>query len=435
MATHLIRPQSVRPLDIRCSVGDVIVANLAVHVVFFFEKRLETDALMKSLARALAGVPIFAGRLRWAGGGLRIRCTGQGVPFSEASAGVTIGEAVRSVAADRGLWLVDPVNAVAARWGWGPLCTVRATHLAGGATAIGMSWHHSVGDLQTMMFLMNAWAAAEAGEPITAPLIVEDRAAHLAEYLPADTAREPGVRHLGLGEFVRSAVYLAKDARRQRTLSLYFGDEEMGRMRDAYGSRIRLSDNDIVCAHVAEALMRSDPTVLRRRLAIAVNVRRRCGLDPLLAGNILTTLSVELHSGEAASEIAERIRHHVDRFGQEHCDLRGNQRILDSSRGSQAARCVSTAFEPAHWNPLLSNWSGFGLYGIRLGDAHPCFCTAVLRPPVAGLGAVLEGAGGRGLMVQMSLPPNDFAAFQRVAADGDLHRFRRTGDQIPAVHV
>lgn len=59
----------------------------------------------------------------------------------------------------------------------------------------------------------------------------------------------------------------------------------------------------------------------------------------------------------------------------------------------------------------------------------------MLRPPVAGLGAVLEGAGGRGLMVQMSLPPNDFAAFQRVAADGDLHRFRRTGDQIPAVHV
>ena len=198
MGTHLIRPTSVRPLDVRCSVGDVIVANLAVHIVFFFEKRLETTTLVGSLARALTSVPIFAGRLRWAVRGMRIHCTGQGVPFSEVSAGATMSEAVRSVATDTGLWLVDPVNAVTARWGWGPLCTVRVTHLAGDATAIGISWHHSVGDLQTMMYLVNAWAAAADGESIPEPLIVEDRVAHLAEHLPADTARHPGVRCLGI---------------------------------------------------------------------------------------------------------------------------------------------------------------------------------------------------------------------------------------------
>ncbi len=435
MAAQLIRPTSVRPLDVRCSVGDVIVANLAVHIVFFFEKRVDTATLIRPLARALTRVPIFAGRLRGAGRGMRIRCAGQGVPFSEVSVGTTMSQAVHSVLTDTGLWLVDPVNAVAARWGWGPLCTVRVTHLAGDATAIGISWHHSLGDLQTMMYLVNAWAAAAAGEPMAEPLIVEDRVAHLAEHLPADTARQPGVRYLGMAEFVRSAIYLAGDARAQRTLSLYFGDEEIVRMCDAYRSRTRLSANDVVCAHVGEVLMRADPSVDRRRVAIAVNVRPRYGLDPMLAGNILTTLGVDLRRGEAVPVIAERIRNHVDRFVQEHCDMRGNQRILDSARGSEALRCVSTAFEPARWNPLLSNWSGFGLYRVRFGGAVPSFCTTVLRPPVAGLGAILEGAGGRGLMVQISLPPNDFAAARRIVADGDLHRFRRAGDQIPAVHV
>ena len=90
---------------------------------------------------------------------------------------------------DAGLWLVDPVNGATARWGLGPLCKVRVTHLADDATAIGFSWHHAVGDMQTLMHFMNAWAAAAAGEPLAEPLIVEDRAAYLDEHLPADGAR------------------------------------------------------------------------------------------------------------------------------------------------------------------------------------------------------------------------------------------------------
>ena len=85
------------------------------------------------------------------------------------------------------------------------------------------------------MHFMNAWAAAAADKPLAEPLIVEDRAAYLDEHLPADGAREPGVRCLGLGRIARSALYLAKDARKQRTLSLYFGEDEIARMRDAYG--------------------------------------------------------------------------------------------------------------------------------------------------------------------------------------------------------
>jgi hypothetical protein len=434
MPTQLIKPTQAQRLDIRCNVGDAVVANLAIHLVFFFERRLDTRALTRAFAHALTNLPIFAGRMAMVDGTMRIRCEGQGVPVTSGSSARTLREAIRSASEDNGLWLIDPVNGATARWGWGPLCKVRVTHLADGATAIGFSWHHAIGDVQTLMHFMNAWAAAAADKPLASPLIVEDRAAYLDEHLPADGAWEPGVRCLGLAEFAHSVLYLAKDAQKQRTLSLYFGDGEIARMRDAYGNRMRLSANDVVCAHVSEALMSVDPAVDRRTLAIAVNARNRCGLDPMLIGNIITTLNLDLRRGEAAGSIAERIRHNVDHFADEHCDMRINQQFLDAAGAWRAARCVSTAFNPARWNPVVSNWSGLGVYRVQFEDTFTCYCTPLMKMPVAGLGALLEGADGRGLVFQMALPPREFEAMSSPAIREHMHQFRHTGDDIPRLH-
>jgi hypothetical protein len=411
-----------------------MVANLAVHIVFFFERHLDMPALARSFAQALTNLPIFAGRMALVDGAMRIRCEGRGVPFTSAASGRTLGEAIRSASQDSGLWLIDPVNGATARWGLGPLCKVRVTHLADSATAIGFSWHHAIGDMQTSMHFMNAWAAATAGKPLGEPLIVEDRAAYLDEHLPVDGAREPGVRSLGLAEFARSALYLAKDARKQRTLSFYFGEDEIARMRDAYGSRIRLSANDVVCAHVSEALMKADPAVDDRTLAIAVDARNRCGLDPMLIGNLITTLNLDLRRGEAARSIAERIRHNVDHFADEHCDMRINQKFLDAAGTWRAARCVSAAFNPARWNPIVTNWSGFGVYRIQFEDALLSYCTPLMKLPVAGLGALSEGADERGLVFQISLPPKEFEAMSSPAIREHMHGFRCAADDIPRLH-
>ncbi len=367
-------------------------------------------------------------------GTMRIRCADQGVPFTSVSSGRTLREAIRQASEDSGLWLIDPVNGATARWGWGPLCKVRVTHLADGATVIGFSWHHAIGDMQTSMHFMNSWAAAAADKPLVEPLIVEDRAAYLDEHLPADGAQEPGVRCLGLAEVARSALYLVKDARKQRTLSLYFGEDEIARMRDAYGNGTRLSPNDVVCAHVSEALMKADPAVDRRTLAIAVNARNRCGLNPMLVGNIITTLNLDLRRGEAAVSIAKRIRNNVEHFADEHSDMRTNQKFLDDAGGWRGARCVSTAFNPARWNPLVSNWSGFGVYRLQFEDTFTSYCTPLMKLPVAGLGALVEGADGRGLVFQMSLPPRDFESTSSRAIRAHLHRFRCADDDIPRLH-
>lgn len=434
MSTQLIKPLSAQRLEVRCNVGDAIVANLAIHFVFFFERQLDTKLLTGALARALSSFPIFAGRMAMVNGPMRIRCRGQGVPFTSVSSGCTLREAIRSTTEDNGVWLVDPVNGVTARWGLGPLSTIRVTHLADEATAIGVSWHHAIGDMQTLMHFMNAWVAAAADKPLAEPLIVEDRAAYLDEHLPADGASEPGVRCIKLSEIARSALYLAEDARKQRTLSCYFGEDEIVRMRNAYGSRMRLSANDVVCAHLSEAIMNADPAVDRRSLAIAVNVRNRCGLDPMLLGNIVTALNIDLRRGEAASSIAERIRHNVDHFTDEHCDMRINQRFLDAGGAWRAARCITSTFNPARWNPLVTNLSSFGVYRIQFENTFTCYCTPVLTLPVAGFGVLIEGADGRGLVFQIALPPKQFEAMSSSAAQEHMHRFRCASDDIPPLH-
>ncbi|MFZ0716586.1 acyltransferase [Mycobacterium sp.] len=434
MSTQLITPLRPQRFEIRCNVSDVALSNVAVHLVFFFERRLDRKALAGAFAHALNSFPMFAGRMALVGGWMRIRCKGQGAPFTSVSADRTLREAIQSVSEDRGGWLIDPVNGAAARWGLGPLCKVRVTHLADNATAIGFSWHHAIGDMQTAMHFMNAWAAAAADKPMADPLIVEDRAAYLDAHLPADGAVEAGVRCLGLAEIARSALYIAKDARKQRTLNLYYGEGEIARMREYYGSRMRLSANDVVCAHVSEALMNADPAVDRRTLAIAVNVRSQCGLDPMLVGNIVTALNVDVRRGEPARAIAERIRHKVDSFAAEHCDMRINQKFLDAAGTWRGARCVATSFNPVQWNPLITNWTGFGVYRIQFEGAFTVYCAPLMNIPFAGVGVLVEGADGRGLVFQMTLPPNDFEAMSSPAIREHLHRFRHADDDIPRLH-
>jgi hypothetical protein len=58
-----MRPLHAQRLEIRCNVGDAIVANLAIHLVFFFERHLDTAAC----PCLCAGAHEYSD-LRWANG-------------------------------------------------------------------------------------------------------------------------------------------------------------------------------------------------------------------------------------------------------------------------------------------------------------------------------------------------------------------------------
>jgi hypothetical protein len=154
----------------------------------------------------------------------------------------------------------------------------------------------------------------------------------------------------------------------------------------------------------------------------------------MLLGKIIATLNVDLRRGEGARSTAARIRRSVDHFTDEHCDMRINQQFLDAAGTWRAARLVSSAFDPGRWNPVISNLSGFGVYRLRFEDTVASYCALLMKLPVAGLGVLMDGADGRGLVFQMSLPPKEFEASSSPAIREHLHRFRSAGDDIPQLH-
>ena len=74
------------------------------------------------------------------------------------------------------------------------------------------------------------------------------------------------------------------------------------------------------------------------------------------------------------------------------------------------------------------------MYRINFEDTSATYCTLAMKVPVAGYGSLIEGADGRGLVFQMTLPPEDFDAMSSPAIREHLHRFRRADDDIPRLH-
>jgi hypothetical protein len=114
--------------------------------------------------------------------------------------------------------------------------------------------------------------------------------------------------------------------------------------------------------------------------------------------------------------------------------MRINQKFLDAAGTWRGARCVAASFNPVQWNPLITNWTGFGIYRIQFEGAFTVYCAPLMNIPFAGVGVLVEGADGRGLVFQMTLPPNDFEAMSSPAIREHLHRFRYSDDDIPRLH-
>lgn len=396
-----------------------------VASIFFFRAKLDAELLARSLERALADVPVFAARMEIVRGARYIRCEGQGAQFAVASSEHDLAAAIRMAREVSGRWLVDAIDPRTARVGRSPLFNVRVTYLADGSTAIGCCWHHPIGDMHSFMLLMNAWVAAVRGDALPEPLLVEDRIAYLDEHLPPDGSDVSAGRVLGIGELFRYAFYFAGDARRRRMVSLSFDDEEIERMRTAYGRRgARVSDNDVICAHVCEAIAAGDPVVQRRAFTMSVNIRKRCGLDASLIGNLLDGITVDVAKTDDAATIAANIRRELDGFAERHLKVRAIQRCANQLSAFDRRRWVPAHFDPFGRNLLLTSWSRFGVYDVSFGDARPYFFMPLPEFPVPWIAIVVEGLEGRGRLFVVSLPTEVADALTTSEMLARIHRFR-----------
>ncbi|WP_159073062.1 acyltransferase [Kitasatospora fiedleri] len=422
------------PGPVRCSVGDLLLADLPVSVVFFHDRPLDPDALADGLARALGHLPEFAGRLRTDdGGGLWIDPDDSGVPFTVADAPYTLTEALDRMALPAN-GLVDHVRAGQARREPLPLLTVRLNRLADGTAALGVSWHHAVGDMQTFALLMRTWSACTEGTALPEVLRAADRDLQLDAHLPAEDCGTPALRLPDPAEAAELRRAIAGASLANRTVQVWFSPAETDRLRTAYSTEAgrRLSANDALCAHLLHVLRELDGAGDEEQtLTMPVNLRRVLGLPDGTLGNLLGEIRLPYRPGTAPARYAAELRTAVEEFTEKHLSVRSNLRFLDTIGRDRVTDCVPAGFDPARRTLTISSWCRLGLQDLPLAGQRPIAFSPAATLQLPWTSWLVEGPRGEGHLYTLVLPTRT-AARLRTAAPL-LHPHRHPDDPAPAV--
>jgi hypothetical protein len=434
-----VRADSPEKLTIRCSLTDVFVRDVQVSVVFLYAHELDTAALARGLGRVLGDFAPFNARLRRRGDERFIECGDNGASLTVARSDKTLAATVAGLNDRARLELVDVINARGAWSNGDPVVAFRVTHFAGGGSALGVSWHHTVGDLHSVLTFMRAWSSEVAGVSYDKPLLVEDRDQWLDRNLPAVNRAEANLRYMQLLELSKLAGYMITKGRDKRRITMYFDPDELERMRFALQSESgqRLSINDALSAHVSSIVSARDIKPRNRRVSISVNFRKRVGLPSNVLGNMVTTVETACEWGKPAARLAADLRGAIDDFADKHLNHRANLRLVQSYGGfAKIGRFIPTGIDPFAGSLLVSSWSGFDVYKLDFGGAAPSHFLTAGSGPLPWLGVVHEGFHNRGRIVDLELPGAVTARMLDAAGQRELHRYResdaRPAQPIPA---
>jgi Transferase family len=401
-------------------------------VVLFYRTGLDIDRLAAGLATALGRLPVFGGRLRTVGDRLQIVCNDAGVPMDCYQADEDLSGAIaRMTLPESGF--VDHVEASRASEADLPLLTVRVSRLADGGTAIGCSWHHAVGDMQSFLLFLQAWSAAGSDLPLPEPVLVPDRDEQLLRMLPERDSGRPNfwLPDAAEAELVRQEIVQA--GRANRTVQLYFTDAETARLREHLSERAgrRLSINDAVCAHLLSTVEQLADDSRDCRLAMPVNVRRYLDLPAGMVGNLIGEVYLGVPAGTPAEQLAGTIRQAVDDFVDSHLSLRTNHEYLADVGRSRLADCVPLGLDPINRVFTLTNWSRFGVYDILFDDQRPVLFSPAANLQLARVGWLVEGFDNAGLLCTIALPSRLAAKVRAADGRAALHPYREPDEQLP----
>lgn len=426
---RLVRAGTAAGAVVRCSATDTLLAGMAMSTVFLYEVAPDLDRLAAGLAAALARVPVFAGRLREdPAGGLEIVCDDRGAAFAVAEVPESLPEALGRMTLPTAGY-ADPVEAGPDRDPDAPLLTVRATRLGDGGLALGCTWHHSIGDLQSLMLLLQCWSAAVEDRPGPPVELVTDREAYLDAALPGDSGR-PGFRLPAPAEAAELTRTLQAVARANRVGQVFFTAAEVDRMRAAYGASagLPLSANDVLAGHVVAAVRRLDGDTEGRRLVMPVNIRRFLGLPPAVVGNVVSEIDLGFPAGVDAAGLAGLVRGAVTGFVGSHLNLRANRAFLDRTGADRKWDTMPVGFDPGGRTFSVTNWCRAGTYGIGFGTGAPAYFGPQVSLPVPWASWVTEGFGGDGYLVTVVLPAR---LAPKLRSEPGLHEFRAEGEELP----
>ena len=431
----LVRASQKTSQVITCSVTDRFVERFSIPVVFFYREKLSVRLLIAALRKVLIDFPIFSGRLKVVNDDLLIDCNNQGVEFSLCLENRLLVQALEELSQGNLQKLVTPLIVEDALAGQSPILTIRLTQFDCGGTALGICWHHSVGDMHTFMRFMKAWSAAMNGEQYEPPLVVEDRSAYLQERIANNENVSSNVRYLKVRELLRLILYIATTARQKTSIKVYFSDREIENMKQVFSEKTQqtLSTNDVLCAHVFSLITDLDNYSKDRKIVIAVNYRNKVGLPQKLLGNWFDTVHVLLPQSASPFEVAQTLRAGVDSFKTDPLSVRSTHRYIEDKSGvRKSQRFSSKSMNPVKRSIAMTNWSKFGIYDIRFLAAKPLYFTSVDDFPIPWVCTIVEGFSNKGFICSAQLPSKLIRKLKHPNNLKKLHQYRDPDETRPA---
>ena len=431
----LVTAKKHTPKLIKCSVTDKLLSAIPVPVVFFYRQEIPINNLVEALSQVLIDFPVFSGVLDNVNGDLYINCNNQGVLFSIAKSNKRIDDILHSSPDSIAKHLVDLVNPKKAKSKKTPIFTIKATCFACGGTAIGVCWHHAIGDMHTFMYLMKAWSDRMNHREYEKPLIVEDRDEYSESTLDSANNHHdnPGIRYLQGKELIRFMLYMIFRARNKREVKFYFSVDELSNMRKEYSEKagIQLSRNDSLCAHLFGIINEIDVFTPDRLLSVVVDYRRRTSLPLELLGNYITTLRFSERQNPDSNILAENIRKSVNDFQNQFDYFSSKKYLLQHPHGNQLDRFIAKAIDPLNRALLITNWAGFGVYDVSFNGARPFLFTPIGAFPFPWLTSISEGPENQGLIYNANLPNRLCDKLVQKDSIQRVHQYQKPNEILP----
>jgi len=432
--SFLIQSDNHTQQVIVCSIADQLLKNLSVPVVFFYRKSIHHNILIDSLKKVLSDFPIFAGTLTNINNNLCIDCNNKGALFSVAKEDCTLDEVLRELIVIKKERLVSTINPQKAIANQSPIMTIKLNYFACGGMALGICWHHSIGDMHTFMCFMKAWSNTVNKEEYSPPLIVRDRDEYTQMNLEKNDNITPGVRHLNTKELLRLVFYMLIRARSKRDLQFYFSENELNNMKHEFSVKTnqKLSTNDVLCAHLFSIISDVDAYKKKRCLSIVVNCRPKIEFPQNLLGNFVTNIHMLTNQRVDPFQLAKDLRTSVDNFQRLHMNFFSTKEYIEQNGGiNRINRFIATGIDPIKRTLLITSWVNSGVYDVVFRESKPLYFTPFGDYPIPWFSSISEGFSNNGLVYSAILPSKLAKKLMQENNLRKIHKYREQKAAMP----
>ncbi|NCS37816.1 MAG: vinorine synthase [Microcystis aeruginosa BS13-10] len=420
---------------ITCGIIDQLFANLPISVVFFYKESVECNILTDSLKIVLSDFSIFAGRLKKINNNLCIDANNQGIIFSITKDDCSLDHVIEELPKIKKERLVNLINPQKVISNQSPVMTIKLTYFACGGMSLGISWHHSIGDMHTFMQLMQAWSNTVNGNKYIAPLIVEERDLYLQEKLKENNNTIPSVRYLSIKELFKLIFYIFSSGQNKFLLQFYFSKNELNNIKQAFleNTQKSLSINDVLCSHLSSIISEVDQYHKERYLSIIINYRSRIELPENLLGNFISTINVAASDTVNVFQIAKDLRESINNFQELNMNFFSTQKYIEEKGGTKKInRFVSEGINPLKRTLFITSWVNFGIYDIIFGQSKPFYFSYFGEPPFPWISAITEEFSNNGGLIYSAYLPSKLAKNLKQNENlQKIHKYRNQKEVIP----